>query len=84
VRGRDLGSTVTEAQARIKRREASAGYRIICGRVRDLQLAKERLRFVPVSFADPVLLFSCSIHFRQLLALAGIPFAVGGGIIAFM
>jgi cobalt-zinc-cadmium resistance protein CzcA len=87
VRGRDLGSTVTEAQARIKENvKLPPGYRIIwAGEFGDLQLAKERLEIVvPVSLVlILVLLFSLFNSLRDsLLALAGIPFAVGGGIIA--
>ena len=54
VRGRDLGSTVDEAQKRIAdEREASAsGYRLIwAGEFGDLQEAKQRLEvIVPISF----------------------------------
>jgi cobalt-zinc-cadmium resistance protein CzcA len=87
VRGRDLGSTVAEAQARIKENvKLPPGYRIIwAGEFGDLQLAKERLEIVvPVSLVlILVLLFSLFNSLRDsLLALAGIPFAIGGGIIA--
>jgi cobalt-zinc-cadmium resistance protein CzcA len=52
VRGRDLGSTVAEAQARIaKNVKLPSGYRMVwVGEFEDLQLAKERLELiVPVS-----------------------------------
>ena len=54
VRGRDLGSTVAEAQERIaKNVKLPPGYRIIwAGEFGDLQLAKQRLAIaVPVSLA---------------------------------
>ena len=87
VRGRDLGSTVAEAQARIaKNVKLPAGYRIVwAGEFGDLQRAKQRLAvIVPVSLAlIVVLLVSLFNSLRDsLLALAGIPFAVAGGIIA--
>ena len=48
VRGRDLGGTVAEAQARIKKNvHLPSGYRIIwAGEFEDLQLAKERLEVI--------------------------------------
>ena len=52
VRGRDLGSTVAEAQARIaKKVKLPSGYRMVwAGEFGDLQEAKERLALiVPVS-----------------------------------
>src|SRR5208337_5023042 len=52
VRGRDLGSTVEEAQARIaKNIKLPSGYRLIwAGEFGDLQAAKERLEIiVPIS-----------------------------------
>ena len=87
VRGRDLGSTVAESQARIaKNVKLPAGYRIVwAGEFGDLQRAKQRLAvIVPVSLAlIVVLLVSLFNSLRDsLLALAGIPFAVAGGIIA--
>jgi cobalt-zinc-cadmium resistance protein CzcA len=87
VRGRDLGSTVAEAQERIaKNVKLPTGYRIVwAGEFQDLQVAKDRLAvFVPISLAMIlVLLFSLFNSVRDsLLALAGIPFAVGGGILA--
>jgi heavy metal efflux system protein len=87
VRGRDLGSTVAEVQDRIQRNvKLPRGYRIQwAGEFQDLQLAKQRLAvFVPVSLAlILILLFSLFNSLRDsLLALAGIPFAIGGGVLA--
>jgi cobalt-zinc-cadmium resistance protein CzcA len=87
VRGRDLGSTVAEAQARIaKNIKLPTGYRIVwAGEFQDLQTAKTRLAvFVPMSLVlILILLYSLFNSARDsLLALAGIPFAVGGGVIA--
>jgi heavy metal efflux system protein len=87
VRGRDLGSTVAEAQALIARDiQLPHGYRIVwAGEFEDLQNAKQRLAvFVPISMAlILVLLYSLFNSGRDsLLALAGIPFSVAGGILA--
>jgi len=87
VRGRDLGSTVAEAQARIaKNIKLPTGYRIVwAGEFQDLQTAKTRLAvFVPMSLVlILILLYSLFNSARDsLLALAGIPFAVGGGVLA--
>ncbi len=87
VRGRDLGSTVAEAQRRITENiHLPTGYRMVwAGEFEDLQTAKTRLAvFVPMSLAlIVVLLYSLFNSVRDsLLALAGIPFAVGGGVIA--
>jgi cobalt-zinc-cadmium resistance protein CzcA len=87
VRGRDLGSTVAEAQARIARNVMlPTGYRILwAGEFQDLQTAKERMAvFVPMSLAlILILLYSLFNSIRDsVLALAGIPFAIGGGILA--
>jgi len=87
VRGRDLGSTVAEAQARIaKKIRLPTGYRIIwAGEFQDLQTATKRLEvFIPMSLAlILVLLYSLFNSVRDsLLALAGIPFAVAGGVIS--
>ena len=87
VRGRDLGSTVAEAQERV----ASAvrlpnGYRILwAGEFEDLQNAKQRLLIVvPITLLlILVLLYGLFNSLRDsLLAVAGIPFAIGGGLIA--
>jgi len=87
VRGRDLGSTVAEAQQRIAANiKLPSGYRIDwAGEFEELQQAKERLQvIVPISLVlILVLLYGLFNSFRDsLMALAGIPFAVGGGIIA--
>jgi cobalt-zinc-cadmium resistance protein CzcA len=89
VRGRDLGSTVAEAQQRIaKNIKLPTGYRIVwAGEFEDLQTAKDRLAiFVPLSLGlILVLLFSLFNSLRDsLLALAGIPFSIAGGIIALL
>jgi cobalt-zinc-cadmium resistance protein CzcA len=87
VRGRDLGSTVAEVQERIARSvKFPRGYRLEwAGEFQDLQLAKQRLAiFVPMSLGlILILLYSLFNSVRDsLLALAGIPFAIGGGLIA--
>jgi cobalt-zinc-cadmium resistance protein CzcA len=87
VRGRDLGSTVADVQERISRNiKFPRGYRLEwAGEFEDLQLAKQRLAvFVPMSLAlILILLYSLFNSVRDsLLALAGIPFAIGGGLIA--
>ena len=87
VRGRDLGGTVAEAQERIaKCVKLPVGYRIIwAGEFEDLQRAKERLEvIVPISLLlIVVLLYGLFNSLRDsFLALAGIPFAVGGGVLA--
>jgi cobalt-zinc-cadmium resistance protein CzcA len=89
VRGRDLGSTVAEAQARIaKNVQLPSGYRIVwAGEFQDLQKAKQRLAvFVPISLGlILVLLYSLFNSARDsLLALAGIPFSVAGGVLALL
>jgi cobalt-zinc-cadmium resistance protein CzcA len=87
VRDRDLGSTVAEAQRRIAANvKLPTGYRLAwAGEFEDLQAAQRRLEIVvPVALVlILVLLYSLFNSLRDsLLALAGIPFAVGGGIIA--
>jgi heavy metal efflux system protein len=87
VRDRDLGSTVTEAQERIaKNITLPSGYRMSwSGEFGDLQEAKQRLEMiVPVSLVLILgLLYTLFNNFVEcLLVLAGIPFAIGGGIIA--
>ena len=87
VRGRDLGSTVEEAQDRIaKNVKLPPGYRLVwAGEFGDLQEAKKRLEvIVPISFILIAgALYSLFNNFRDcLLALAGIPFAVAGGVLA--
>ncbi|MGL4284765.1 MAG: efflux RND transporter permease subunit, partial [Phreatobacter sp.] len=87
VRGRDLGSTVAEAQERVSKAiNLPNGYQILwAGEFEDLQNAKERLVVViPITLLlILVLLYGLFNSLRDsLLALAGIPFAIGGGIIA--
>jgi cobalt-zinc-cadmium resistance protein CzcA len=87
VRGRDLGSTVTEAQERVaKAVTLPNGYQILwAGEFDDLQNAKQRLLIVvPITLMlILVLLYGLFNTLRDsLLALAGIPFAIGGGLIA--
>jgi len=87
VRGRDLGSTVAEAQARIAHDiQLPTGYRIIwAGEFQDLKVAQQRLAlFVPLSLGlILVLLYSLFNSVRDsLLALAGIPFSAAGGVLA--
>ncbi len=89
VRGRDLGSTVAEAQARIARNvPLPNGYRIIwAGEFEELQQAKARLAIaVPISLMMIlVLLYGLFNSLRDsLLALAGIPFSIAGGVIALV
>ena len=87
VRDRDLGGAVAEAQERIaKNVKLPVGYRIIwAGEFEDLQKAKARLEvIIPISLLlIMVLLYGLFNSLRDsLLALAGIPFAVGGGVLA--
>jgi cobalt-zinc-cadmium resistance protein CzcA len=87
VRGRDLGGTVAEAQARVaKAVKLPNGYQILwAGEFEDLQDAKGRLLIVvPITLLlILVLLHGLFNSLRDsLLAVAGIPFAIGGGLIA--
>jgi cobalt-zinc-cadmium resistance protein CzcA len=89
VRGRDLGGTVAEAQQRIEKNVKPTmpnGYRIEwAGEFEELQLAKQRLAvIVPISLALILaLLYSLFNSLRDsLLALAGIPFSIAGGVLA--
>ena len=87
VRGRDLGGTVEEAQQQIaKNVKLPPGYRLIwAGEFGDLQEAKKRLEIiVPISLVLIIgLLYTLFNNLRDcLLALAGIPDAVVGGILA--
>ena len=87
VRGRDLGSTVAEAQQRIAANvKLPTGYRLVwAGEFEDLQVAQKRLAMiVPISLVLIVmLLYSLFNSLRDsLLALSGIPFAIGGGVLA--
>ncbi len=86
VRGRDLGSTVAEAQAVVaKRVPLPQGYRMEwTGEFGALLEAQKRLAIiVPLSLIlIMMLLYSLFNSIRDsLLALAGIPFAVAGGIL---
>ena len=86
VRGRDLGSTVAEAQDRIaKKLPMPQGYRMEwTGEFGALVEAQKRLAvIVPLSLLLIfVLLYSLFASVRDsLLALAGIPFAVAGGVL---
>ncbi len=87
VRGRDLGSTVAEAQALIARNvKLPQGYRIEwAGEFAELQQARGRLMIVvPIAIACIlVLLYGLFNSLRDsLLTLVGIPFAIAGGVIA--
>ncbi|MGD0026470.1 MAG: efflux RND transporter permease subunit, partial [Xanthobacteraceae bacterium] len=87
VRDRDLGGAVAEAQQRIaKNVKVPSGYRIVwAGEFEDLRNAQARLEvIVPISLLlILVLLYGLFNSLRDsLLALAGIPFAVGGGVLA--
>jgi cobalt-zinc-cadmium resistance protein CzcA len=87
VRGRDLAGAVAEAQERIAKNVVlPVGYRISwAGEFEGLQLAQKRLALiVPISlFLILVLLYGLFNSLRDsLMALAGIPFSIAGGIIA--
>ncbi len=87
VRGRDLGGTVAEAQRRIAQNvKLPNGYRISwAGEFEELQQAKARLAvIIPISLLMILaLLYGLFNSLRDsLMALAGIPFAVGGGVLA--
>ena len=87
VRGRDLGSTVEDAQARIAKYVAlPSGYHIFwAGEFEDLQQAKHRLAIVlPIAVGLILaLLYTLFNSLRDsLLTLAAIPFSIAGGIIA--
>jgi cobalt-zinc-cadmium resistance protein CzcA len=89
VRGRDLGSTVAEVQERIARNiKVPTGYRIDwAGEFEDLKLAQQRLAIVvPVALLlILVLLYALFNSFRDsMFAVAGIPFAAAGGVIALL
>ena len=87
VRGRDLGSTVAEAEQRIAAKVTlPSGYRLVwSGEFGELQAAKKRLAIiVPVSLVLILgLLYSLFNSLREcLLALIGIPFTAAGGVLA--
>jgi cobalt-zinc-cadmium resistance protein CzcA len=87
VRDRDLGSAVAEAQARIAQNvKLPSGYRLVwAGEFQDLENAKARLELiVPISLLIILaLLYGLFNSLRDsLMALVGIPFAAGGGVLA--
>ena len=87
VRGRDLGGTVAEAQARIAQNvKLPPGYHLVwSGEFGELQTAKKRLEIiVPVSLVLILgLLYSLFNSIREcLLSLTGIPFTAAGGVLA--
>jgi cobalt-zinc-cadmium resistance protein CzcA len=87
VRGRDLGGTVAEIQQRIDRNvKMPLGYHIDwAGEFEDLKQAQARLAIVvPIALLlILVLLYALFNNLKDsLFALAGIPFAAGGGILA--
>src|SRR5262249_38474527 len=89
VRGRDLESAIADAQARMARQvKLPSGFRIQwAGEFESLQQAKKRLAvIVPVSLGlIMILLYGLFGAVRDiLLALAGIPFAVAGGVLALI
>ena len=87
VRDRDLAGAVEEAKRRISENiPLPQGYRLVwAGEFEDLELAQKRLEVVvPITLGIIlVLLYGLFGSLRDsLLALAGIPFAVAGGIVA--
>jgi heavy metal efflux system protein len=87
VRDRDLGGAVAEAQQRIVQNvKLPSGYRLAwAGEFEDLENAKARLEvIIPISLLLILaLLYALFNSLRDsLMALAGIPFAAGGGILA--
>jgi cobalt-zinc-cadmium resistance protein CzcA len=86
VRGRDLAGTVADAQQQIERKvKLPQGYRIEwAGEFGELQKAKKRLELiVPISLAIIMVLLYGLFNsvLDSLLALAGIPFAIAGGLL---
>ncbi len=89
VRGRDLGSTVAEAQDRIaKNVKPPTGYRLVwAGEFGQLQEAKQRLLvIVPITLIIILgLLYTLFDSIRDcLLVLVGVCFAAAGGILALL
>jgi cobalt-zinc-cadmium resistance protein CzcA len=87
VRDRDLAGAVAEAQERIAQNvKLPSGYRLAwAGEFEDLENAKARLELiVPISLLlILVLLYGLFNSLREaLMALVGIPFAAGGGVLA--
>ena len=87
VRGRDLGSVVSEAQQRIAQNvPLPSGYHLVwSGEFGELQAAKQRMEvIVPISL---VLIFGLLYTLfnslsKSLLTLVGIPFTMCGGVLA--
>ena len=87
VRGRDLGSVVSDAQQRIARNvPLPSGYHLVwAGEFGELQAAKERMEvIVPISL---VLIFGLLYTLfnslgKSLLTLVGIPFTMAGGVLS--
>src|SRR5262249_1505813 len=89
VRGRDLERTIAEAQARIAQQGSlPPGYRMQwAGGFEELEQAKRRLEvIVPVSLGlILVLLYGLFGSLQDsLLTLAGMPFAMAGGVLALL
>ena len=87
VRGRDLGSTVTEIQKRIEADiKLPTGYRVLyAGEFEELQKAKERMVIlIPMAvILILVLLYALFSSFAySLLALGAVPFTVASGMLA--
>ena len=87
VRGRDLGSTVTELQQRVASDvKLPVGYRILyAGEFEELQKAKERMVvLIPMAIVlILVLLYALFSSFAySLLALGAVPFTVASGMLA--
>jgi cobalt-zinc-cadmium resistance protein CzcA len=87
VRGRDLGSTVADAEARIRSHvKLPQGYRIKwAGEFEELRQAQQRLEIVaPIAIGTILLLLYMLFNSLRdsLLTLAGIPFSAAGGLIA--
>jgi cobalt-zinc-cadmium resistance protein CzcA len=89
VRGRDLGSAVAEAQARIARDvKLPSGYRLVwAGEFGQLQAAAARLLvIVPITLVLILgLLYALFNSLREsLLALSGMPFVIAGGVLGLL
>ncbi|TAJ18727.1 MAG: CusA/CzcA family heavy metal efflux RND transporter, partial [Dehalococcoidia bacterium] len=86
VRGRDLGSFVTEAQSKVDALELPAGQWLVWGgQFENLVAAKQRLTFVvPVCFALILLLLFATFRSLRdsLLVFAAVPLGLTGGVIA--
>ena len=87
MRGRDLGSTVTEIQKRIESDiKLPTGYRVLyAGEFEELQKAKERMVIlIPMAVVlIVVLLYALFSSFAySLLALGAVPFTAASGMLA--